>query len=317
MPSNKRQKKLTDGFRFNAKKVGLTYSAPVEKADNPIPGTAKLQEFLEEKIGFGKYIVAEEKHESGKRHYHVWYHADQKMDTQNVRFFDWEYYHDGQKRYLHPNIVNKPGCGWIHYCKKDKQYITNIEESHWKTALEFPTASAAVDYLWQTEPKEMTVRGAQIKANLTDKMTPAAEPVLYYGPYPKAYHEFEQDPATHALLLWGPPGQNKTQFARYLMAHRHGPHYFNKKSVETLKRRPATMPFIFDEVYFADRDPEDSKEITDVENGGNIEKCRYGALEIPPGVPRIFTSNYEFPFKNPKEAVYGRRVVSKYIGPDM
>ena len=60
-------KRKSDGFRFHAKKVGLTYSCPVDKEDNPIPDNTTLRDFLTDKVGHAKYIVAQELHESGKK----------------------------------------------------------------------------------------------------------------------------------------------------------------------------------------------------------------------------------------------------------
>jgi hypothetical protein len=59
-------------------------------------------------------------------------------------------------------------------------------------------------------------------------------------------------------------------------------------------------------------DPEQSKEVTDVENGGSI-KMRYKDVTIPPGVRRVFVHNIEHPFRNPSGAVYGRRLVTHVI----
>ena len=104
--------------RFHAKKVGLTYSCPATSVDNPIRDNASLKDKLQEVLGLGKYIVAEEKHESGKRLYHVYYDADNKISTTSPWFFD--------VAGVHPNIV-QPDVGWMGYCVKDKVFITNME----------------------------------------------------------------------------------------------------------------------------------------------------------------------------------------------
>lgn len=294
-------------FRFHAKKFGLTYSCPIDAEDNPVPSSEKLLEFLESKVGAGKYIIAEEKHESGKRHYHVYYHADAKVQTENVRFFDWPHTPDP----VHPNIINKPGNGWMSYCKKDKVYISNFEKGNFATAMELPTADEALEFLWNKEPREMLRFANTIESNMRKRKRSVFKAPIYLGPYPKHYYDFECNMQSHSLLLWGPPNQHKTQFARYLMAHTVGDYVFLKKNPEQLKTSPG-VPFIFDEVYMHNHDPNDSREITDVENGGSVH-ARNSNAEIPPGVPRLFTSNYQFPFKNPNDSVYERRVVSKYI----
>jgi len=73
-------------------------------------------------------------------------------------------------------------------------------------------------------------------------------------------------------------------------------------------------PFIHDEINcLSDKcDHSVSREITDVEAGGEV-MCRTSNFHIPPGLPRIFISNIEFPFRNPEFSVYGRRVVSWHV----
>ena len=51
------------------------------------------------------------------------------------------------------------------------------------------------------------------------------------------------------------------------------------------------------------------REITDVENGGEIV-CRSSNAYIRPGLPRIFISNLAFPFRNPENSVHKRRLYS-------
>lgn len=287
-------------FRFHAKKVGLTYSCPTAAQDNPIPGMTELRDSLN--LGPSKYVIAEELHESGKRHYHCYFHCDTKIDTTVATFFD--------RFGVHPNIINKPGQGWIAYCKKDKNYITNIEEGSFKTALEMETPDKAIDYLWQHEPRQMCLNGHNIERNVRQRLNPPYEAAEYLGPYPKHYYPSAWNHKTHALLLWGPPGICKTQFAKYLLKHTvEGPIQFFKKNPELLKQ--SKLPFVFDEINMNTRAPDDSREITDVENGGSIS-ARNQDAQIPP-VPRIFTANYEFPFKNPFDSVYGRRLVTHHV----
>jgi len=294
---------MSGNFRFHAKKVGLTYACPEAADDNPIPGNAELLAALEAAAGKGKYIVAQELHESGKRHYHVYFAFDVKVNTTNARFFD--------AFGVHPQIIHSPGAGWQSYCKKDSEYISNLTVSNWQLAMALDTVEQAVEHLWATETKEMCVRGTQIEDNIRKRKRTSFEAPLYHGPWPKSYFP-DYDAKTHSLLLHGPPGIGKTQFARYWLAHSFGEHGYAKRSIESLKKIDVTKPFIFDEVYMIDDDPQESREITDVENGGSL-KARYGNVDIPPGIPRVFVSNYERPFKNPQDAVYGRRVVSHSV----
>jgi hypothetical protein len=287
------------GFRINRKKVGLTYSCPTTCEDNPIECSEHLAEFLESK-GACDYIVCEEKHENGTRHYHALVNYVEKLDTTNERFFD--------LCTVHPNILN-PGKGWREYVLKQGDWISNYYgKCPWHTALKLDTPEEAIEYLWQTVPEKMCLHAHNIEANLKKRKRQQFDPVTYEGPYsnwiPPDWH-----PKTHSLLISGPPGVNKTQYARYILNHMYGSYDYIKGTLQSLKDCKWDKPLLFDEIHMLDHDPEQSKEITDVENGGTI-KMRYGDVVIPPGVPRIFVHNMTRPFRNPHEAVYNRRLIT-------
>ena len=190
------------------------------------------------------------------------------------------------------------------YCKKDKDFITNMETNPFAFALTMPTVKEAVDYLWHHEPKQMALMADRVEANITRRMAPPPPTGLQWeGPYPEKFYPVGWNPQTHALLITGPPGINKTQFAKYLFPDAN----YIKKDPEQLRGLDFSKPFIFDEVYMIDRPDDDSREITDVVDGGTIS-ARYSSITIPPGVVRVFISNYRHPFCNPNFSVYGRRV---------
>ena len=66
---------------------------------------------------------------------------------------------------------------------------------------------------------------------------------------------------------------------------------------------------------FLDKSEDLSRTITDVEATVTIG-VKFGVVTIDALTPRIFLSNFEFPFKNPGHAVYGRRVFSFKIASD-
>lgn len=117
-------------FRFNAQKVFLTYSQ-TKKNMHPqwvlkqISAIAEIEE----------YLISQERHEDGGYHIHGYFKFTKKLDTKNPRFFDLAYYRKG----YHPNI-QKPKSRYklFRYIKKDKQFITNIDETRppWQVLLE-------------------------------------------------------------------------------------------------------------------------------------------------------------------------------------
>ena len=291
-----------NAFRINRKKIGLTYSCPIDTEDNPISDTEELRDFILT-LGPCDYIIAEELHDSGKRHYHCHITFTDKISTYNERLFDC--------KGVHPEI-NNPGKGWLSYVTKGKEWISNwYTVGAWAHCLSMDSAQDAIEYLWHNKPEDMVRFGHTIEPNIRKRMKTRYEPQRYYGPYHN-WIPADWDPKTHALLITGPPGVNKTQFARYIVAHlwpnldENGPDYV-KGTLASLKGCSFDRPIIFDEINMLGEDPEQSKEITDVENGGTI-KMRYGDQVIPPGVPRIFLHNMEYPFRDPAGAVYCRRV---------
>lgn len=291
------------GFRVKRKAFALTYSCPVDR-QNPIKSPEHLLEGLVKRFGLFLYIIGREIHPTnGKYHYHVWIKFEEEFESTDSRCFD--------MYGVHPEIEKRPpGPGWEDYCVKDHDYITNhYQLCPWAVASQSSSVTEAMDHLWKKRPQDCAKFGESIERNLRRRINPIPEAVVYMGPFPAyCWPDFKWSPYTHSLLLWGEPGGMKTQFARYLMSHMFGEYEYIKKGHEMVKTHlTRTKPFIFDEVYLCNKDPEMSKEITDVEGGGSID-CRNQDTWIPPGLPRIFLSNYQFPFCNPKGAVYGRRV---------
>lgn len=99
-------------FRFNAKKVSLTYAQC---------GDLTAAELLAAAEGWGSlahYVIGTEKHADGGRHLHAFFSYDKAVDTKSVRFFD--------VKGLHPNISKvKNVDAWKHYCCKDGDFIEN------------------------------------------------------------------------------------------------------------------------------------------------------------------------------------------------
>lgn len=304
--------KTTMPFRIHRKKVGLTYSCPTVESglrvdnDNPITDHQQIIEFLESK-GDCDYIVSKEEHEEGTIHWHCDVKYSQSIDTTDERFFD--------LLTVHPNIIN-PGKGWRQYVLKFGDWLSNYYgKCPWTVALKLDTPDEAIQHLWETMPKEMSMQSHNIESNIRKKMRFQMPHTLYEGPY-RNWIPHDWNPKTHSLLITGPPGVYKTQFARYIMSHMFGQYHYIKGTLQNLKNIVFDRPLLFDEIHMlGDIDPEQSKEITDVENGGTI-KMRHTDIIIPPGIPRIFLHNLEYPFKNPCHAVYDRRVITQRVAHD-
>lgn len=287
-------------FRIHRNKVGLTWSCPTDKDENPIfeemgKDTVTVQNAIRdhffEKYGQADYIVAEEQHESGKKHYHAHFKFYQKLDVTDPRAFD--------LCGVHPNILN-PGKGWPGYCAKDKQYVTNFYEAEpFAEALRQENAEDALSFLWNKRPREMCIHGTQISTNIRKRMSG--------GEMVKADHSLEvmcktlrQHPIEwthpdwqHCAVVQGNAGCGKTQWALahferpLLVTHLDGFRNFNPLIHDGI---------VTDDLSFIHMPVETQIQITDWEQSRDIHGrnvCAY----IPKHTRKIFTCNWgRFPF---------------------
>lgn len=281
-------------FRFHRKAAGLTFSCPINLEDNPIKTHQQIIDFLTA-IGDCVYKVCKEHHQDGKVHWHVYVKFDSIIDTTNPRFFD--------INGVHPNIISgTPGKGWISYLDKQGDVETNIDSDPFSAAMACSTPEEACNHLWTTRPADMMRYGASIERNIRQRMTPAPKALRFEGPYANLYY-MQYDPQVYSLLIVGPPGVGKTQFARYLL----GDCDYVKDSIEGLRHCTFSKPILLDDIDVSDLPESVSKALTDVPDGGSV-KMRYNDVIIPPGVPRIFCHNSYHCFSDPYGAVYERRL---------
>jgi len=274
-------------FRCNAHKVGLTYSCPKDMDEHPFEDNEWLLEKLEELNGHCQYIIARERHKSGKNHFHAWIKYDVKVETKNERYFD--------ILGVHPNVLFKPGPGWQHYCKKDKDFITNLEVNPFTVALACGTVEEAMNSLWVSRPQLMAVNADRIEKNFRKKMKAKPAHEVFYGPWP--WPKLEN---FTTVTIVGPSNIGKTQFAKT--------HFDNPLMVRHIDRLKDFNPqihdgIIFDDMSFAHTPRETQIHITDWDEDSDIH-IRYGTVEIPKHTQKIFTANYN-PFQE-DEAILRR-----------
>jgi len=302
----RREKKEKKAFRFHRATAALTWSCPKGSDVTPIKSCQHVYDEVVERHGPPlQFTVGEEKHPTRPEasHFHAFFKWDHELDSEDRTLFDVA----GVSPQIYPG---KASSGFARYCAKEGIYITNhYQTDPFDQAASASTVPEGLEILWKKRPREMLLYADRIEANLSKRLCPAPTAPLYYGPWPSWFYPPHWDPNTHALLLVGDAGVGKTQFARYLMAHAYPSYSYFKGKHESGKKVRVDRPFIYDEVYLLEEDPNLSREITDVENGGTVG-CRNSNYIIPPGVPRIFLSNCEHPFRNPGNAVYDRRVVS-------
>ena len=316
--STKLKQKITDAarevnreprFRFRSKTYGLTYSDA-----NHVGSPQEILDFLQDKIGAHACTVCQEAHkhclDTGvpSRHFHASGKMDRLLAFEGADWFD---YTCMNGVVVHPNI-NIGGRFWERYCRKGGFYVTTVPDAPrvMHDALATGSVGQALNHIMVNDTNAYVRFATSLESNLARhfRRTSRKAVPVWSGPYPACRYPTEWNPETHSLHLWGPPGAGKTTFAMHLLREHYGQVAFIKGHVEMLKSLDFTMPFVFDEGMFLGEPPETSREVTDVVSGGTIN-ARYHAIEIPPGIPRVFTSNSRWIFKNPEESVYNRRVV--------
>ncbi len=280
-------------FRIHRKKIGLTYSCPKDAKENPIESKESLLDFLEKTNGHCQYIVAKELHESGKKHYHAYVAYDNIVDTTKPTYFDFEG--------VHPNII-APGAGWMNYCRKDKEFITNIEKNPFGEAMEKETVEGALDLLWEKRPQCMAINADRIEKNIAKRMKKEPEGR-------KDHESYRWLPLQNiqSTILVGEAGIGKTQYALW------SKHFKNPLLVSHLDRLKDFDENVHDGIVFDDMNFQHLPRTSqihlldwDVERDVHI---RYGIACIPAHTRKIFTCNEgkkNFPFLRKNAAIERR-----------
>lgn len=322
----------TARFRFSAKKLGLTYPCPKYGAcatrpeghedgctcENPIQSKQHLADFLTQLAPDSNYYVAEERHKSGKLHYHAFVFWTDKKNYTDCRRFD---YTGTGGCVAHANIlVPRSIKAWKKYVTKGKNYISNCEEqSCWKLAMSAASARDAVQSVFESDPKEGVIHSTQIAATWT---TLNSAPPKTYGalPFPWKQKYIDECPKLgrtlqemidagvpesdyrkrFTLIMQGPAGTGKTQFALRM--------YKRPLLVRHLDQlRDANLGIIdcivFDDISFRHMPREAQIHLCDGEEDTTVH-CRYKNPVIPAGLPRIMTCNVAPQYTDSGEQVF-------------
>lgn len=294
IPGSRRQKAEKAGvdqkpFRLNAFRLGATWSCPVTAEDNPIKDVHRILAFLQDKYGEAeKYIVAEEKHENGKRHYHAFFHFYNKLDVRDARAFDI----DG----VHPNIIRCPGKGWPDYCAKKGQFITNYWKQPLLKRVQDMSVPQALDTIAEENPQYYVTNLTRIEANLKRHKERKKRCIVRY----KA-DMFTLPLITdfrYSIFVRGPSDIGKSNWC---LAH-----FQNPCMVRGEESAKQYDPTIHDGIVFDDVDSlffklSRTEKIALIDTDFDSElSCRFKNVVIPAGTPRFFTTNSDF------ELLFGR-----------
>lgn len=283
--------KIEKKFRVNRKKHFLTYSCPVDCDENPIPSKEYILEFMKQVGEIDRYSIGCELHENGKKHYHVAIDFVDKVETENCRYLD--------LCGVHPNWILCKPRHW-RYTQKFGDFIATEIVDIWGEATRKRTAQEAIDFLWEKQPQEMVKYGHNIERNLRRRIDTVSKPALrWYGPYlPQAIQNWKPDEQT--LVVVGPVGRGKTQWAKYFAEHSGKRWCYVKNSIEALKHqwKPGVELVIYDDIGIEKYQNssgagkhDDWGDVFDITDGGSINFRGGSEFQMPPGVWKMWLTN--------------------------
>lgn len=203
-----------------------------------------------------EYLIAEEEHESGEPHLHVYLKFSSKINLKDSTIFDFG--KPGEEHYYHPNIQ---GCRSpskvISYITKGDNWISNFHQCDvWSRILKPDvTVPDAVALVVAEKPREWCLNGDRIERNLR-RVKPKREFVPKYATesfsnVPGAARDWVRDvlmtpteERSKCLILIGPSMMGKTQWARSLVQ----PHMFFRSGVNLSSWQDSAQLLIIDDI---------------------------------------------------------------------
>lgn len=290
-------------FRFSASKVLLTFSQVCEN----FHAECILYDF-EERFHIDTYVIGEERHEDGGRHYHATFTFKKKIDSRDVTIFD---INCGDHQH-HPNIKSIQR-GQAHldrareYCKKeDPAPLSNVPEK--LTWGEMIAQSANAEEFLSQVRKHYPEKYCQNLKNYeysASKIFPSANPntIESYrwdpenGDDPPAWVQIDErvldwNPQSHALVIVGPAGCGKSTWSKL---HALKPCLWIRHLDNLQLLRPHHRSVIFDDMDFRHLPVPTQKYLVDCRDTASVH-IRYRVATLPSGLMRIFTAN-NYPFQ--------------------
>lgn len=286
--------------KYNAhrKKFFLTYPKCTKTPE-------ELFAFLDSKHKIDRYLIARELHKDGDYHLHAFIEFQEKQHFTNARWADFDGYHPNDGGAVrNDRAVSR-------YVTKDGNYISNYYKIDPYTLIYDKQMSHrdAVKLIMEERPRDYTLYGEQIERSIKRvKFAKDTHP----GKFKLTDYTRPPLDLTKSVLLWGPSGIGKTQYA---LAH------FTKplcvRHLDDLKKlSPDNDGIVFDDMSFNHLPSDTIIYLLDMELDSPIH-CRNTNAIIPAGTKRIFThnsSNIFYPDKLDEERrkAIDRRVLVTY-----
>lgn len=292
----------TEGFRWQAKNTGLTYS------QCPLP-KERLLDFLKEKgapYDVTYIIVCQENHQDGNKHLHA---ALLLAKTPNIkkaeRFFDLEGFH--------PNVqVLRNVQKWIEYVKKHGDFIefgtcpefVGKKRVRDEIAMEADGKSTREEFLAvmkEKNPSWLITSYISISRYLDDRYR--ADPPRYVSPYPtdswkpiprvELWFEETRSPRDRydLLVLVGPTKYGKTSYIRSKGFHVYWKSYINVSTLISGVREGAGFLVVDDPCYESDLDSFPCGKTILLGTAGTLTDKYTRKTDLERGLPCVYLCN--------------------------
>lgn len=287
-------------FRLNAKHFALTYSNVEQQGWIEFTKEALVEHLIS--LGAEYVIAGRENHEDGTPHFHALVSFKRRKDVRNANYFDF-----GN---VHPNIQScRNVAAWTTYVKKDGDFFEqgvakddvfclcrqSSREDWVSYCLANKISFQYMDHIWDAThvPNTCTVEEY-------------AQPDGAVINFELEYFRFE-DYESRVLSIVGPTGTGKTTWA---LKYAPKPALVVSHLDVLREFKPGYhKSIIFDDMSFCHMPREAQIHLADQRVPRTIH-CRYKAVSIPAGVPKIFTSNQK-PFI--EDDAINRRIFYKIL----
>lgn len=284
--SPKKTSENSTRFRLAVKTLFLTYpKCPIPKEEALEILKAKA---FERDLRIVEYIVAQEKHEDGSDHLHVFLKLDRVFNCKDSEFWDLNNYHGNYQGCRSPAAVMK-------YCVKEGDFLTSKGMSvakcePWKEALELAKEGKATEALQALENgNERTRRDRLLHSDSLAKTFQALAPATaHLSSLPLAVYGtlFEWNRRAHTLLIFGITNVGKTTLATSLL-----PNALLTRHLDLLADYSLGYDgIILDDMSFNHLHDEAQIALLDLAFDSQVH-VRYRVARIPAGTPRIITTN--------------------------
>lgn len=304
----KKAKKAKGGFDLCSAQLFLTYPKCGLKPEVALG-------LLQEMVPIMDYIIAQEEHEDGTPHLHVYLKLEKKIRRSKPDCFDLK----SEGECFHGNYQGcRSGFRVQKYCKKGGVFITNMKFNVLRAAIVMAEAGdvkGAMDAVTEARPDMVLTGRDRVLGSLRGFAEAAAEakeeeePEMVFINVPDVMATWRRHKET--LWLMGATGLGKTEFALSL---------FEKpllvRHMDQLKAlTPEHDGIVFDDVSLTHWPRTSAIHICDVKHKTGVN-VKHGCVTLRKGLPRIFTSNEDI-FPVDDKGAIKRRVHCVLVGEKM